>query len=172
MIVTRWLLWLYERSVALSPTRKTLTQQQTIERKLGGPQSKALITLYKLVFCCFFIFLLEEFSWDPLKIDSFAINNANAPYTTKNQPFSNPRAPFESFFMQYNRVNCRFGILNKKKIIGINWKSTVSPSTTRMPLTQQQTNRSAIQGHHSKALATHYDRVYCRFGIFILKEEQ
>jgi len=40
-----------------------------------------------------------------------------------------------------------------------------------MRLTQQQANRSAIQGHYSKALATHYNRVNCRFGVFILKED-
>ena len=75
-----------------------ITQQQVIERELGGPRSKALITLYKLVYCCFCIFLLEEFSWDPLKIDSFAINNANAHYTTTSQPVGEPRAPFESSY--------------------------------------------------------------------------
>ena len=79
-----------------SPTRKTLTQQQAIEREFGGPQSKALVTLYKPVYCRFCIVLLEAISWDWLKNDSFAINNANAPYTTTSQPFSNPRAPFES----------------------------------------------------------------------------
>jgi len=47
-----------------SPTRKTLTQQQAIERELGGPESKALVRLYKLVYCRFCIFLLEEVSWD------------------------------------------------------------------------------------------------------------
>ena len=62
MIVSRWQLWLHNRSVALLPTRKTLTQQQAIKRELGGPQSQALITLYKLVYCWFCVFLLEEFS--------------------------------------------------------------------------------------------------------------
>ena len=75
------------------PTRKTLTQQQAIERELGGPESKALVTLYKLVYCRFCIFLLEEIPLDQLKNNSFAIDNANAPYTTTSQPFSNPRAP-------------------------------------------------------------------------------
>ena len=83
------------------PTRKTLTQQQAIERELGGPESKALggpeskalVTLYKLVYCRFCIFLLEEIPLDQLKNNSFAIDNTNAPYTTTSQPFSNPRAP-------------------------------------------------------------------------------
>jgi len=79
-----------------SPKRKTLMQQQAIERELGGSQSKALVKLYKPVYCRFCIFLLEAVSWDQLKNDSFAINNADAPYTTTSQPFSNPRAPFES----------------------------------------------------------------------------
>ena len=35
------------------PTWKTLTQQQAIEREFGGPQSKALVTLYKPVYCRF-----------------------------------------------------------------------------------------------------------------------
>jgi len=47
-----------------SPTRKTLTQQQAIEREFGGPQSKALVTLYKPVYYRFCIVLLEAISWD------------------------------------------------------------------------------------------------------------
>ena len=77
------------------PTRKTLTQQQAIERELQVSESKALVTLYKLVYCRFCIFLLEANSWDQLKNNSFAINNGNAPYTTTSQPFSNPREPFK-----------------------------------------------------------------------------
>ena len=152
------------------------TQQPTVVKASQGYHSKALFRIYKQVDCRFCILVLKEVLRRQVKwaVPPCWKHRQHGRHSRNNKPSDESLEGRNRKRLSRSTSRCIVAFVSFywKRFHGIDWKTTVSPSTTRMPPTQQQANRSAIQGHHSKALATHYDRVYCRFGIFILKEEQ
>ena len=151
------------------------TQQPTVVKASQGYHSKALSRFQKQVDCRFCILVLKEVWRRQVKwaVSSCWKHRQHGRHLRNNKPSN------ESFEGRNRKrlprftswIIVAFVYFYWKQIHGINWKTTVSPSITQMRLTQQQANRSAIQGNHSKALITHYNRVNCCFGILIKKED-
>ena len=84
---------------------------------------------YNLVNCPFGILILKEDNWDQLKIDSFAINNA--PFTTTNQPFGNPRTPFEISYYALQSSELSFWYLDFERRLSFSSLLRASTDKTR-----------------------------------------